>query len=162
VGLFVAGVILAKPIYYQGPESGATATITFQNESDMQAVIYVYEHGELCKRRRLLKFNNSLGFTKIKINSKNRIAFEYGLKRGKRKACVYTLSFLPTSNDHYLVAARTSRNKKKCHLQLIRLHAEGIYSRVNFEIRRPRSSFSNKGAHCLPLTEQQKRVFTDE
>ncbi len=152
----------AKPALYKEPSSGPTATITFQNESDMHANIYLFEQGLLCKQRRTISFNSSANLKKIKINSRRKIAFRYGLNRGRLGTCEYTISFTPKQNDNYLVSARTSRNKRKCHLQLIRLHPQGIYSRVDFEIRRPKSAFRDKSAHCFPIEEKLKRVFTDE
>lgn len=158
-------VAQAKTPVYTDAVKGPFAKITFQNESEMDAQIYLYKDGALCKQKRRIQFDNKAGSTVIKFNASKKIAFEYGLYAGKVGHCVYTISFTPTPNDHYLISARTTEEKTRhtqCHLQLIRMHPEGIYSRVDFEIRTPKAAYSDDEAHCEPVSKEQKRVFTDE
>lgn len=160
--IIIASTALADNQVYREPGSGPMATLTFQNESLMKAQIYVFEDGKLCKGKRLVKVKGEYHLNKLRIDASRKFAFQYYLNQPGVGACIYMISFSPRQNDDYLVSARTSRNNRNCHLQIIRLHPKGVYSLVDHEVREPRRAWSSSSAHCFPISESQKRVFTDE
>lgn len=158
----INNMLIAESKLYREPTSGPTATLTFQNDSLMKAKIYVFENGKQCKRKRFLKVKGAYHLHKFKIHAAKKFAFLYHLSKAGIGSCTYLISFLPEKNDDYLISARTSNNNRNCHLHIIRLHPKGIFSLVNYEIRRARFTVNNEAAHCFPVSNNEKRVFTSE
>lgn len=149
----------AKRKRFRAPKAGKTALVTFQNETTMGTRLELYLDGKRCRHRRWLVIPRKTLKRTVRVRAKKELAFALQLVKGGKNpyaACTYMVSFKPMTKQNYLISVRLSKDRKKCHLQLIRLVPDGIYTLVDFDLRKWRDGGRDNGAFCTSYRKSMK------